>query len=287
MRRIEFEAADGWPLAGTLFEGPNDGPAVLLSGAAAVPHPFYARFAKWLCGHGARAVLTYDYRGIHASAGEPARWRELRMADWGLLDMPAALDVLQREVPGVEIVGLGHSYGGQAIGFCGRPEDFTRYATVATMSGYWRGLKDARRVWFLTQVLGRTVAKVSGRVPSWLGVGATMPGGVFLDWARWIATPDYFFSDPTVPTERFAKVTLPYLTVGALDDPWANPNATLDLMRRFEEADVREHWIDANEGIGHLGYFRRKHEAHWPLVGDFVLRGDWKAARPLGTMAGR
>ena len=209
------------------------------------------------------------------------------MADWGLLDMPAAMDALLAAAPRGELVGIGHSYGGQAIGFCGCAGAFARYATVATMSGYWRGLRDARRVWFQTQVLGRSIARMSGRVPGWLGVGATMPGGVFLDWARWIATPDYFFSDPDVPTERFSQVTLPYLTVGALDDPWANPHATFDLMRRFGNANVHETWIDASEGIGHLGYFRRKHEKHWPLVGDFVLHGDWKDAQPLGTMAGK
>lgn len=69
MRRIEFEPADGWPLAGTLFEGEGNGPAVLISGAAAVPHRFYACFARWLCEGGARTVLTYDYRGIADSAG--------------------------------------------------------------------------------------------------------------------------------------------------------------------------------------------------------------------------
>ena len=33
-------------------------------------------------------ALTYDYRGIAASAGNRKRWRSLRMKDWALLDFP-------------------------------------------------------------------------------------------------------------------------------------------------------------------------------------------------------
>ena len=123
-------------------------------------------------------------------------------------------------------------------------------------------------------------------MPRWTGIGETMPGGVFLDWARWIGRPDYFFGDPDLPeTARFAEVRLPLLVIGALDDPWANPRATHDLMRHYVGADVREVWLapDANGRIGHMGFFRRANREHWPAATDFLLHGEWGAAEPLGT----
>jgi predicted alpha/beta hydrolase len=44
-------------------------------------------------------------------AGEPAR-----MSHWGLLDMPAVLEWLERRFRGQPLVTLGHSVGGQLIG---------------------------------------------------------------------------------------------------------------------------------------------------------------------------
>ena len=96
------------------------------------------------------------------------------------------------------MVGVGQSYGGQALGLCGISGRFTRYGMVATMSGYHRGLDDrwAGPRMFL---IGVPVASLLGRVPRWLGIGEPIPASVFRDWARWCRRPDYFFGDPVVP----------------------------------------------------------------------------------------
>ena len=279
---VSIEAA-GWTLAGTLFDG--NGPLVLVSGAAAVPHRFYARFAAWLAARGA-TVLLYDYRGVAASAGPRERWRELGMADWALKDMPAAVGWLRERFPNRPLLGVGHSYGGQAIGLNGGRLPFERYATVATMSGYWRGLGSPWSVWAQTQILGRVLSHLLKRVPGRFGLGETLPGPIFLDWARWIARPDWFFSDPEVPeAARFGDVRLPYLAVGLCDDPLGTPRAVHDLMTRFTDADLREVWIDPADGerIGHLDFFRQRNARHWPVVADFLLDGDWGRAQPLST----
>ncbi len=67
IEEITFEASDGFPLSGQLFHGAGTKPLVLISSATAVPQGFYAAFAKHLIAKGARAVLTYDYRGVAAS----------------------------------------------------------------------------------------------------------------------------------------------------------------------------------------------------------------------------
>ena len=155
----------------------------------------------------------------------------------------------------------------------------TRYATVATMSGYWRGLDTPWRVWLQTQVFGRVVASTLGYVPEAVSPGTTMPGGIFLDWARWIASPDYFFSDPDLPEiYRFNTVTLPYLSIGLTDDPWGTRQAVDDFISRYTNADLKQMWIEPGESgkIGHLGYFSRRHsQGLWPELRDFLLHELW------------
>src|SRR5690606_32020275 len=133
---LAFAAADGFPLGGTLFEGDGDGPLVLVSSATAVPQAFYAGFARALAVAGARAVLTYDYRGTGASP-RPRGWRRrIGYRDWALIDLPAALAALEAVAPGHPIVGVGQSYGGHALGLSGTADRFERYAMVATMTAY-------------------------------------------------------------------------------------------------------------------------------------------------------
>lgn len=281
-KSVLIDAPQNWTLHGTFSskeEMSADAPVVLISGAAAVPHRYYANFARYLIQAGAQAVLTYDYRGIAASGGDRNRWRSLKMKDWALLDFPAATAFLAERFPDNPRVGLGHSYGGQALGLCGISDQFSRYGTVATMSGHWRLLDTPWSVWAQTQLLGKTVAKLLGYVPEVFSPGTAMPGGVFLDWARWIASPNYFFDDPDVPeTTLFDQVTLPYLSVGLTDDLWGTRSAVNDFMSHYTNADLRQMWIAPGETgkIGHLGFFSRRHsEVLWPDLATFLIEGDW------------
>jgi len=165
---LAFTADDGFPLSGTLFRGDGDGPGVLVSSATAVPQGFYAAFAGALVAAGASAVLTYDYRGVGFSQ-RPASWKtRIGMKDWALRDLPAAHAALQRQAPGRPLVGVGQSFGGQALGLSGVADRFARYGMVATMSGYWRGLGD-RLVGPRMFGIGVPVSFFFDQIPRWMG----------------------------------------------------------------------------------------------------------------------
>lgn len=277
---VSINAPNEWQLLGTIFEATDNpsGPAILISGAAAIPQGFYAEFAKSLIEKGARAVLMYDYRGMGKSAGSKERWPELKMKDWAVLDFPAAAHFLKDRFPDNPLIGIGHSYGGQALGLSGVSHLFQRYVTVATMSGYWKGTDEPIGVWLKTQLIGKCLAKVMGRVPKWGGLGSEMPGSIFLDWGRWIASPDYFFSDPHTPeVSKFSDVTIPYLAIGISDDHWATKRAVDSFMRHYKNADLQTLWLtpDKGDSIGHFSYFRPRHAHYWNLVSDFVFTGVW------------
>ena len=185
---LRFHADDGFPLNGTVFKNRDEnaaGPLVLISPAAAVPRGFYAGYARHLVDAGCAAVLTYDYRGLPGSPRPPG-WRgRLNMIDWGARDFTAAAHALEERGGSGVMVGVGHSYGGQALGVSAISERFARYAAVATLSGYWRNTDEPRSVLLKMNAIGIPLTYVFGMTPSWSGIGEPLPASVFRDWARW------------------------------------------------------------------------------------------------------
>lgn len=275
-RDIRFEAADGFPLSGTLTTGAGSGPAALISSATAVPRGYYRAFAETLVrDHGFSATLTYDYRGTGGSRHRGMKRRAISMRDWGCKDLPAALDALKSARPGRPIVGVGQSYGGQALGLSGRHAEFQRYLMIVPMSGYWRGTAEPWKVLASMNLVGLPLAMLTGKVPEWAGIGIEVPGGVFRDWARWCRDKDYFFNDAILNArDGYAAVTTPILAIGMKDDPWGTPTAMDGLMKYYGNAPVERRWADPGDAggpIGHIGFFKsRFRETLWPPAIDWL-----------------
>ncbi|NDV85227.1 alpha/beta fold hydrolase [Aurantimonas aggregata] len=279
-RDLTVRTDDGVDLPATLFVGENadtDAPAILLSSAAAVERRFYRAFAEYLLERGAQAVLTYNYRGLGAAARQPGA-RQHRMKEWGTRDFPAALEALQHQTGATRLVGIGHSFGGLAIGLSGVSAKFERYAMVASLNGYYRRTREPLKVFARMNFAGVPATYLLGQVPASLGLGTALAGPIFRDWARWCRREAFFFDDPAVAeTSRFADVRLPLLSIGIADDPWGTPAAVSALLRRFPNADLTERWLSAPEGqraIGHSGFFKRNlRSTLWQPVADFLLAG--------------
>ena len=273
-----LETPDGFPLAATLFQGTGDKLMVLISGATAAPRGLYANFAKACVAAGARAALIYDYRGVGGSK-RPGGWRKrINYKDWALIDLPAAAARLDEVAPGHPMVGVGQSFGGQALGLCGIADRFERYGMVATMTGYHR-LLDDRTVWARMNLIGVPISWFTSDIPRWMGLGEPIPSSCYRDWARWCRHPEYCFGDPDVPeVSRFETVKLPILTLGLTDDVWGNLRATAKMMSYYENAQVETRWLSPEEGgaekIGHLGFFRSRFaRTLWPQFIDWLLEG--------------
>ena len=288
--KLVVPATDGYPLAATLWL-PDGGPPaarfVMINAGAGIPARYYDRFAAWLADRGL-PTLTYDYRGIAASAPPTLKGFEVSVEDWGSKDCAAVLDNLSRRFPAARPAVLGHSIGGFVTGLMPGGERVERLALVGTHTGYWRDY--ARRVrlpmYMTWHVAMPMVVRAIGYVPARrFGLPEALPAGIARDWAA-RRKPEPWWNlrrpDGTPDRERIAGVVARFdafradaLVVSLADDPFATRAATARIAALFRHCTIRERRIEPRaEGlrrVGHFGFFRaRMRETLWPVVGDFL-----------------
>jgi predicted alpha/beta hydrolase len=267
MARIDEDtliAADDTRLGARWTVG--DGRAtVVLAGATGVPQAFYRAWATDLADRG-YDVLTFDYRGIGTSRRGSLRDCAATMADWGRLDLQAALDRASDRAGGRPVLFVGHSFGGQALGLVTGAERLAGGLTVGAQLGYWGWWPAPQRwgyaaIWALVPVF----CAVFGYLPGRIGVGEDLPAGVAREWARWCRSPGYLLDHVPGARERFGAVRAPIDVFAIADDPYAPEEAVRAYARCLPRARVRR-WTPAEAGldrIGHFGFFRPAARRLW------------------------
>lgn len=265
-------ADDGRALAATWAEPPT-GTAhavAVVHPATGVPRGYYRAFAQWLAGRG-YAVLTYDYRGIAGSrAAAPLRRERATMRDWAVLDMSAALAAAEarRGGRGLPLLLVGHSFGGNCLGFARGVERADAILAVASQLGEARLYPGVHRV--VTATFFRAwlpaVVGVVGHAPGWaLGGGAQpLPPGVARQWAAWGRRRGWAHADPAMKAHSsWGAIVAPVHLWNVTDDLTYAPPATVDaLAAMYRNAAVQRHTLaPADVGqrrLGHFGVFRRE-----------------------------
>lgn len=261
---IRFKAADGYALAGTMFEPPGVARAsVLVNPAMAVRREYYAGFAAFLAENGLR-TLIYDYRGIGGSRPAKLRGFAATAHGWGEDDATAALEFLAQQDPQAKLLLVGHSIGGQLLGMMRNHAKVDAAYLVAAQSGDWRhwpfpGRLGMIAVWY---AVIPAVVPLFGYAPRQIGLGQDVPKGVVLEWASWGRRKRYLLGGDGAAKwgERYRAVRTPILSTSFADDPYA-PRPTVEELLTFFENAPREHRhlkpaeIGAKR-VGHFGFFR-------------------------------
>ncbi|MEQ1647508.1 MAG: alpha/beta fold hydrolase [Hyphomicrobiaceae bacterium] len=266
-RTIMFPAADGYRLTGQIYlpsPGTNSGPVTIIGSATGVPQRFYGRFANYLAEHG-RPTITFDYRGIGLSAPAHLRGFTARFRDWGILDIPAALDYAKHNFPNKPLHWIGHSYGGFGTGLAHNARLIERQLAISAMSADFRFVDSKSESWKIGALLfglGPITAMTLGYVPGKLFGGTDLPKGVALEWSKWVATREFLFGITDLPERKyFADLRAPLMFVRMEDDTWLSKRGVEHLATQYNNATEISHWtVSIAEGgerpIGHLGFFR-------------------------------
>lgn len=241
--------------------------AVLIVPAMGVDQSYYASFASWLAAQG-YFVATFDYFGIGRSSITDMRKVKVNIIDWARFDCDAMVDAVSSEVPGKPLYCVGHSLGGQILGFVPGLERITKMVTIASGSGYWREnvpqLK--RKAWWLWYVVAPLATRVCGYFPGRrLRKVGDLPRGVMDQWRRWCIDPEYAIGAEGMQARAcFADVRVPITSLSFVDDElmsarnieslhgfYANAPRT---MKRIAPDDI------GAKRIGHFGFFKARFE---------------------------
>lgn len=262
---------DGTELGATLVLGRTDR-WVVIAGATAVPHTYYLPLAKWLASSTGANVLCFDYRGVGASRNGPLRGFQADYRQWAT-DLATAIDYAADRGP---VVVVGHSFGGHAFGMTDAHERTLGLYTFATGAG-WHGHMpplEALRAWTMWNLVSPVLSRWYGFLPmSKVGMGEDLPMGVYRDWKRWCAHPNYFFDDPDAEfTANFEQVRVPVVGVSSTDDPWGNPVSAWALLSHYPTYDPRPiSPVDFGlESIGHFAYVRPRCSPLWEPLTEWV-----------------
>ncbi len=247
---------------------------VVLNSATGVPRDYYRHFATWLAAERGMACLTYDYSDFGYSTKGPLARSKVSMADWALIDMPAARAEMRRRFPQAQHWTIGHSVGAmlgpvqpdaamidRMICVCSGLVTLTDhpwpYRALAWL--FWHGHAP-----LMTRALGYLPGKLTG-------FGTDLPAPVYWQWRRWCTAPLNY---------------VPEIGSGLPEAGWPSDGAQVDLFT-FEDdemvppdavwrladlygAKARRHLLSPRDfdlpEIGHIGAFARKNAAVWPRL---------------------
>jgi predicted alpha/beta hydrolase len=276
MQRIYITAADGYQLS-AIYATPVAQPAgtVVISSATGVKKEFYINFAQFLVQHG-YAVIMFDYRGVGGSAPHNLKSSSAYMHHWGTLDMNAVLDYLVFEKGLTDIIWMGHSIGGQLVGFLENRQHIKKVIAINAALGYWgyHPFPMKLKVWALWYLISPVLIKLYGYgTMKKVGWGEDLPKNVILEWRRWCMSKHYFRSclRQQLGSDTFANFTTPITALYTSDDDIANDKTVPLMMRFFPNAPVTIIKLPVEDytrdKAGHTGLFRRRFEhSLWLLL---------------------
>lgn len=266
-----FETKDHVWLAGTLYEAQAPRAIAVLNGAVGVPERFYAKFAAWLASEQNVTCLTYTYRDMQDTSRGAMRRSKATLADWALMDAPAARRHLRERYPDLPLWCIGHSLGGWLLPMQTDLDGITRVISIA--SGLVRHTKHPPLYrllsWLFWFGLGPVATALCGYLPGkTLGLGATLPAGVYWQWRRWCTAGKGVLDVPDLPKANWSRSGAPVRLVSIWDDPICTPEMARDLAPAYEGAAGIDHMEirEPKRPLGHFRLFGNAGRAHWPRL---------------------
>ncbi len=247
---------------------------VVINSATGVPREYYQHFARWLAADRGMACLTYDYRDFGHSLTGSQRRSKVTMADWALIDMPAARAEMRRRFPHAQLWSIGHSLGGMLGPLQPDLDRIDRMICVCsglvTLTDHpWPYRALAVLFWYGHAPLAvRALGYLPGKA---LGFGSDLPAPVYWQWRKWCTAPESYLPEmgDMLPAARWADTGKRADLFAFADDQLVPPKAVWRLADLYGP-DAGRHLLSPQDfglsGIGHIGAFARRSAAIWPRL---------------------
>jgi len=273
---LTLRCADGIGLSAREYAGGGAG-AIVISPALGVPQGYYGAYAEYLASRG-HHVLTFDNRGFGDSAAA-LRGSAVQLADWGRLDLEAALQRALQVDTRVSLVG--HSLGCQLPGLAPSSHRLSSLVLVAGTAPHPRLYPPRERpaLWLLWNLIIPLLTRLGEKVsPQLLGLGKglPLPSGAAAGWARWARSRDYLFDmSHGLDLSGYPRIRAPLLAWNFEDDAYAPRPAAEALLRHYSAATIERRNAEghASGSVGHFGYFRSaRRDSLWRVTADWLAQ---------------
>lgn len=279
MTEIKILTRDLYKLSARHFipSEPN-GYVIIINPATGVKQTFYAHFAAYLANEGFH-VYTYDYRGIGASRDGSLKDFNASFLNWGEDDFGAMIKYVKQRHPSLSLSVVGHSLGGQFIGFSGMSQVVESFVMIGSQTPFWRHYNGIMlpKVWNLWHVMIPLLTPLFGYFPARsLGLFEDLPSHAAYQWARWGKNKNYLFDELPEKKEMFLSLNQPTLVYSFSDDPYAPLKAVEDLLSHYSNLKIDHRHIEPREvslkSIGHFSFFRKSsEEIFWKKISEWLL----------------
>lgn len=271
---IEFNAHDGTLLKGRVFTADNPKAAVLLNPGTAMKTGFYIPFAEFLAAQGYH-VMLWNYRGFDESRNGSLAGSEILFSDIGRRDIPAAIRKARELFAGLPLYCIGHSAGGQQLGFAPNCNEISGLITLGSSTGHFGGMPLAYRLkaHLFFKVISPLSTALFGYVKaSSLKLMEDLPPKLAREWGRWCSKENFMFDPEFVASfdgePYYHDYQFPVHAITADDDEIATQANSNGLWKHitssqpitftcYRAADM------PGKKIGHFSYFRRSHQRIW------------------------
>lgn len=276
---ISIRCADGVVLGGLLLipKSPIQG-IIQFNNGTAVKKEYYLPFLRYMCQNGYICCL-WDYRGSGSSRPDTLKNCAYRFRDYGIQDIPAINHYLVERFPTYPLIMVGHSTGGQQIGFSENLSRIDGLVAIAVSTGYMRHMPFRYRLrsyFFFYLFTPLSIGYYGYLRAKKFGFMEDLPKDVVREWRDWCGKPAYFF-DPkfygqTVPIGTFERYNFPVHVFSTNDDPISNRHSVAMFWKHIKSTKpIVFHTITPAEygvkEIAHLGFFRKEHEKQlWPNI---------------------
>ncbi|EOR07836.1 alpha/beta hydrolase family protein [Acinetobacter genomosp. 15BJ] len=247
---------------------------ILICPATGITKNFYHAFAEWLNQQG-YSVLSFDFRGIGESLHGPLKNSTASINDWGIYDIPAAIETLLERTQAEKVIIVGHSAGGQLLGITSNYNKVAKVLAIAGSTGHVKGLKGKTKI--LAPVMFNVIFPVSSFLKGYgatqfIGMGENLPKNVAKQWAEFCSKPGYVMNaiGKSIFEDYHQEIQCPITSFWATDDEIATQANVKDLLRLYPNAPTK--LIELNpqqhgyKQIGHMSMFKKSHQKLWPLM---------------------
>jgi predicted alpha/beta hydrolase len=280
---FETVCDDGVKLKGVLLIAEKPKALIQFNCGTGTKKELYLSFLTFLAEKGYLCCL-WDYRGSGDSSTENLSKCDFTFSDYGTKDMTAIKKYLNEKFPNLPLLIIGHSAGGQQIGFMENLDNVKGVINFAVSSGHYPNMPFGYRIkaylyfYIFTPLSVLFAGYVKGKL---FGLMENLPKRVVYEWRDWLEKENYFFDKKfygkTVPIGHFKNFKFPIHTYWTSDDTISNEkntwlfwnNVTSEKNISFTKLTPKEFGL---KKIDHFGFFKKVMKDH--LWQDVVARID-------------